>query len=89
MLLQNNCINNGVTNSLKQNKEKRACKAVLYDKIKERRGTDSEWLIGVHTQNIPYLSTVTTQHKTKQGQVRSLLMRVKASMRASAQGAHL
>ena len=35
-------------------------------KIKGRRETRSEWLIGVHTQNIPYLSIVTTQHNTTQ-----------------------
>ena len=34
----------------------------LYDKIKERR---SEWLTGTNTQNVPYLSIVATQEKTK------------------------
>ena len=34
----------------------------LYGKIKERRG---EWLIGANTQNVPYLSIVATQYKTK------------------------
>ena len=34
----------------------------LYDKIKERR---SEWLTGANTQNVPYLSIVATQEKTK------------------------
>ena len=34
----------------------------LYGKIKERRG---EWLIGANTQNIPYLSIVAAQYKTK------------------------
>ena len=47
-------------------------------KIKGRRETRSEWLIGVHTQNIPYLSIVTTQHNTRQRHLRRLLMRVKA-----------
>ena len=46
-----------------------------YGKINERRG---EWLIGANTQNIPYLSFVATQHKTRQRRVRRLLMRVKA-----------
>ena len=41
------------------------------NKKEERDG--GEWLIGVHTQIIPYLSTVTTQDK-----IRRLLMRVKA-----------
>ena len=36
MLLQNNCINNGVTNGLKQQKQI-ACETDLYGKIKERR----------------------------------------------------
>ena len=35
----------------------------LYGKTKERIG---EWLIGANTQNIPYLSIVATQHKTRQ-----------------------
>ena len=34
----------------------------LNGKIKERRG---EWLIGVNTQNVPYLSIVATQHHTR------------------------
>ena len=46
-----------------------------YGKINKRRG---EWLIGANTQNIPYLSVVATQHKTRQRRVRRLLMRVKA-----------
>ena len=29
MLLRNNCINNGVTDDLKQKKEKKACKTAL------------------------------------------------------------
>ena len=28
----------------------KACKTTLYGKIKESRGTKSEWLIGMHTQ---------------------------------------
>ena len=35
MLLQNNCINNGVTNGLKQKKGKKACKTALYGKTKK------------------------------------------------------
>ena len=58
--------NNGVTNGLKQEKEKRACKTALYGKIKGARETGVEYLIGAHMQNIPYLSTVTKQqHTTK------------------------
>ena len=34
----------------------------LYGKIKERK---SEWLIGVNTQNVLYLSIAATQDKTK------------------------
>ena len=34
----------------------------LCGKIKERKG---EWLIGTNTQNVLYLSSVATQHKTK------------------------
>ena len=37
MLLQNNCINNSVTNGLKHKEEKKTCKTTLYDKIKDRR----------------------------------------------------
>ena len=34
--------------------------------VKEKRGERrGEWLIGQLTQNIPYLSIVTTLHKTK------------------------
>ena len=36
LLLQNNCINIGVTNGLKK-KRKKACKTALYSKIKERK----------------------------------------------------
>ena len=50
MLLQNNCINNGVTNGLKHRKEKKAYKTALCGKIKEKRD-GGEWLIGAHTQN--------------------------------------
>ena len=39
-----------------QNKEKKACKTALYGKIKKRRHI---------LQNISYLSTVTTQHKSR------------------------
>ena len=41
----------------------KACKTALYGEIKERRQTGGEWLIGAHTQNIPYLLLVTTQDK--------------------------
>ena len=37
LLLQNNCINNGVINCLKQKKEKKADKTALHGKIKEGR----------------------------------------------------
>ena len=37
LLLQNDCINNGVTNGLKKKERKKACKTTLYGKIKERR----------------------------------------------------
>ena len=39
--------------------------ATLYCKIKEKRETGVERLIGANTQNIPDLSIVATQHKTK------------------------
>ena len=38
----------------------------LYDKIKEKKG---EWLIGANTQNMPYISIIATQDKTRQGHV--------------------
>ena len=45
IMLQNNCLNNSVTNGLKQKKEKNM-QTALYGKIKERKG---EWLIGANT----------------------------------------
>ena len=53
MLLQNNCKSNYVTNGLKQKKGKKRAKKPLCGKIKERRETGSEWLIGGHTQTYP------------------------------------
>ena len=44
----------------------------------------AEWLIGAHMQSISYLSTVTTQHKSRQRGVRRLLIRVKARGRTGA-----
>ena len=49
----------------------------LFGKINERREKGREWLIGANTQNIPYLSIVAKQHKTRQRRVRCLMMRVK------------
>ena len=43
----------------------------LYGKIKNRKG---EWLIGANTQNLLYLSIVTTQHRTRQRRVRRVLI---------------
>ena len=63
---------------------KKACKTTLYGKIKERREMGAEWLIGAHMQSISYLSTVTTQHKSRQRGVRRLLIRVKARGRTGA-----
>ena len=40
--------------------------------------TKGECLIGVHTKNVLYLSILTTQHETRQGCVKRLLMMVKA-----------
>ena len=45
---------------------------------REEKKTKGEWFIGVHTQNVLYLSIVTTQDKTRQRRVRLLLVRVKA-----------
>ena len=53
----------------------------LHGKIKKKGG---EWLIGVNTQNVLYLSVVATQHKTRKRFVRHLLMRAKARRRAEA-----
>ena len=62
-------------------RKKKACKTVLYCKIKERRKTGGEWLIGAHTQkdNLPFNCNNTTQRR-----VRRLLMRVKARRRVGA-----
>ena len=43
-----------------------------------------KWLLGVHTQNVLYLSILTTQHKTRQRRVKRLLINVKARRRAGA-----
>ena len=51
----------------------------LLGKIKERRG---EWLVIVNKQNVPHLSIVATQHKTRKRRVRRLLKRAKARKRA-------
>ena len=53
----------------------------LHGKIKKRRG---EWLIGVNTQNVLYLSIAATQHKTRKRFVRHLLMRAKPRRRVEA-----
>lgn len=53
-------MNNGVTDSLKQKEKKNRAKQLHMVK-KQRRETGCEWLTGVHTQNIPYLPTETTQ----------------------------
>ena len=50
-------------------------KTALHGKVKERRG---EWLIGVDTQNVPCLSIVATQYKTRKRRIRRLLMRAEA-----------
>ena len=63
MLLQINCINNGVTNGLKSKKGKKPYKTALYSKIKERRQTRGEWLTGAHTQNIPHCKNTTKDKK--------------------------
>ena len=51
MMLQNNCLNNGVTNGLNKRKKK-SMQTVLHGKIKERK---NDWLIGANTQDVPYL----------------------------------
>ena len=41
MMLQNNCINNGVTNDSIEKKEKKACKTALYGKTRKATGFKS------------------------------------------------
>ena len=41
MLLQNNCLNNVVTNGLKEEKEKKACKTGLHGKTRKATGFKS------------------------------------------------
>ena len=48
-------------------RKKKSMRTALYDKIKERKG---EWLTGVNTQNVLYLSILATQDKTRQKRVR-------------------
>ena len=50
----------------------------LHGKIKEERG---EWLIGVNTQHVPYVSIVAKLHKTRKRRVSRLLMKSKAHRR--------
>ena len=52
----------------------------LHGKIKERRETGGEWLIGANTQNILYLSIVATQYKTRQRRVRCAGAQVRFSV---------
>ena len=68
--MQSNCKNNDVINGLKQRKGKKHAKQ-LYMVNKRQQGDGGEWLIGAHTQNISYLSTVTTQHKSRQRPVKA------------------
>ena len=62
-------MNNGVTNGLKQKKaRKHVCKTALHGKIKERRETKGEWLIGVLTQIVkckPFNCNQTIKDKAK------------------------
>ena len=60
----------------------------VHGKIKERRETRGEWLIGENMQNIPYISIVVTQHETRQRGVECLLMRVKAHKERRRAGAY-
>ena len=53
-------------------------KTFTWSNEREGKKTKGEWLIGVHIQNIIYLSIVTTQHKTRERRVRCLLVRIKA-----------
>ena len=43
---------------------KKTSKTTLYGKIKEKKETNGEWLIGVHSQNVFYLPTVTIAQRT-------------------------
>ena len=56
-------------------RKEKSMQTTLYGKIKKRRG---EWLIGTNTQNVPYLSIVATQNKTRQRRVRRLMIKAKA-----------
>ena len=55
---------------------------------KKKRRNGGSWLIRENTENISYLSTVTTHDKTRQRHVRRLLMRVKALSRKGTSGAY-
>ena len=76
-MLQNNCKNNGATNGLKQQKVKKHAKQLHMVNKKE----EIDWgkfLIGAHTQNSSYFSTVTTQPKSRQAFVWHVLKAEKA-----------
>ena len=64
VLLQNHCINNGVTNGLNYKKEK-SMQTALYGKIKEGREAGGEWLIGAIKHTLPFSCSNTAQDKTK------------------------
>ena len=57
----------------KNNRNKKSMQTAFYGKIKERREMGGEWWIGENTQNIHYLSTVATEHKTRQRCIKHLL----------------
>ena len=46
-------------------RKKKSMQTALYGKIKKKEiETGGEWLIGANTQNVSYISIVTTQYKT-------------------------
>ena len=82
LLLQNNCINNGVTNYWNKRNKKSMENSFISLNKREERETKGAWLIRVQIQNVPYLSIVTTQHKTIQKRVKHLLKKVNSCRHA-------
>ena len=57
--MDRHCINYGITTALIKERKR------WYIWLNKERRDGGEWLIKAHTQNIPYLSIVTTQDRKK------------------------
>ena len=69
LLLQNNCINNGVTND-QNNRNKKACKTASYGKTKERRERQRVKISRGECTYETYFIFQLKQHNTRQCKAR-------------------